>query len=158
MLFPCIAGIAAIVALFLRYSLRPNEDSSNGELTPYQVACLADGIPGVVRAAIVSLVDRKVIEIGRRKTRRPRRKGLSSEKPPRYCRVAPKNWNSACLAESSTSDGCHLGDALKAAEPAAEKIHHRLQAWGLLMPTDTITACSNHSVSDHARRDRFWLR
>ena len=83
-LFPCIAGIAAIVALFLRYSLRPNEDSSNGELTPYQVACLADGIPGVVRAAIVSLVDRKVIEIGGLKTRRPRRKGLSSEKPPRF--------------------------------------------------------------------------
>ena len=44
------------------------------------------------------------------------------------------------LAASNTSDGCHLGDALKAAEPAAEKIHHRLQAWGLLMPTDTITA------------------
>jgi uncharacterized protein (TIGR04222 family) len=138
-LFPCIIGIAAIVALFLRYSLRPNEDSSNGELTPYQVACLADGIPGVVRAAIVSVVDRKVIEIGGLKTgglgvRDYRLKNLHDL--PR----GAEELEQRILAASNTSDGCHLGEALKAAEPAAEKIHHRLQAWGLLMPTDTITA------------------
>jgi uncharacterized protein (TIGR04222 family) len=138
--YPSVGAVTLLVAYLLRTALRTAEDSSRGELTPYQVACLSGGVAGVVRAAIVSLIDREAVEIVKSKA------GIFSRSEYRLknrhgVEDTADDIDKHILAACNTPEGCYLIDAVRAAEAAAQKIHDRLEAWGLLTPTDRINSC-----------------
>ena len=136
----CVAGIAIVAALVVRHLLRTSEGVgvSPGRLDPYQVAYLAGGVAGEVRAAIVSLIKRGATRIVRLKGSTTNEYRLVNI---RESETGRNEVELHVLAASNTPDGCYLLDAVRAAAPATEPTHRQLEAWGLVMPAGGMLRC-----------------
>jgi uncharacterized protein (TIGR04222 family) len=138
--YAILMTVTVLGALLLRYVLRPGENAATEPLDPYQVACLAGGVEGAIQAAAASLVHRGAIEVG------PLSDLGNSSRDIRLSvrHGSPEDANELeqrIVAACDNSYGSRFGYVCSYAKPAAEKIQHRLEAWGLLVPSDGIQAC-----------------
>lgn len=125
-------------AATLRFMLRPGENMSPGPLDVNQIACLAGGVDGTIKAAVASLVDRGALEVVR--TSNVQTKDLwirNHHGTPPDANELEQRIVTACNELS----GCRFGKLVEYAKPAAEKIRHRLEAWGLMVPSEGVPAC-----------------
>jgi uncharacterized protein (TIGR04222 family) len=128
-----------LAAATLRFMLRPGENMSPAPLDVNQIACLAGGVNGTIKAAVASLVDRGALEVVR--TSNVHTKDLWI----RNHHGTPPDANELeqrIVAGCNDLSGCRFGKLVEHAKPAAEKIRHRLQAWGLMVPSEGVPACS----------------
>lgn len=124
-----------IAAVALRYFLRPGDPPPAEPLDKYQVAALARGVEGVVQAATASLVHSGTLEVARDAQLGPRsgeiRLHYRGERPASSDKV-----ESRIIAICDDPNGARFSHVVDHARPAAQLIQDRLEAWGLLVPSD----------------------
>ena len=139
-----LVGIIAVVAgMVIRYLCRYDSPVSDSrELTPTEIACLAGGTPGVLRACLASLIAHK------------RLKFTTNEKPTRWWSaspLAPKliSTGSAIHAASAVEESmleraagtpATIKELLDAGLPEAEKVHTDLTNRGWLESAETFVS------------------
>ncbi|TWT85772.1 hypothetical protein Pla123a_05790 [Posidoniimonas polymericola] len=125
--------MAIAVGVALRWLLRPGDYGSTEPLGPFEAAVLADGVKGGVRAATASLLRGGSIQIA------PAAGGSSKDirfsvhhgTPPDATELEQR-----IVAACGVSNGARYSELLSRGKSAAEKIQHRLEGWGLVVPGD----------------------
>jgi uncharacterized protein (TIGR04222 family) len=122
----------------LRFMLRPGENLSPQPLDVNQIACLAGGVEGTIKAAVASLVDRGALEVVRHSNVDMKDLWIRNHHgtPPDASELEQR-----IVVVCNELSGCRFGKLVEHAKPAAEKIRHRLEAWGLMIPSEGVPAC-----------------
>jgi uncharacterized protein (TIGR04222 family) len=128
-----------LAAVTLRFMLRPGENMATQPLDVNQIACLAGGVDGTIKAAVASLVDRGALEVVRSSNVQTKDLRIRNHHgTPPHANELEQRIVAACNEMS----GSRFSKLVEYAKPAAEKIRHRLEAWGLMVPSDGVPACS----------------
>lgn len=128
----CVFGI--IVAAALRHFLRSDEPVTDQRpLTPYEIACLGTGIPGVLRACLATLIIDKRLRFNPDEKMTPFKALVSPD-------TAPSEIERIMLRGADHENGTTAGALLDAARPEAEKIQSGLQARGLMESASSFAA------------------
>jgi uncharacterized protein (TIGR04222 family) len=127
-----------LAAVTLRFMLRPGENLSPQLLDVNQIACLAGGVDGTIKAAVASLVDRGALEVVRHSNVNTKDLWIRNHHgtPPDANELEQR-----IVVACNEQIGCRFGKVLEHAKPAAEKIRYRLEAWGLMVPSEGVPAC-----------------
>ncbi|TWU22829.1 TIGR04222 domain-containing membrane protein [Bythopirellula polymerisocia] len=137
--YAILLGIAVLGAIVLRYVLRPGENNAPEPLDAYQVACLARGIEGTIQAAVASLIHSQALEVGRAADAgvgvKDIRLQVSGGTP-----ADANELEQRVVAACGESGGSRFSHVVDYAYPAAEKIQHRLETWGLVVPSNGLHA------------------
>lgn len=136
--YTVLMSMVTVAAVVLRFALRPGENMATQSLDVNQIACLAGGADGAVKAAVASLVDRGALEVVRHSNVNTKDLWIRNHHgtPPDANELEQR-----IVAGCNELSGCRFGKLVEYAKPAAEKIQHRLAAWGLMLPSEGVPAC-----------------
>jgi uncharacterized protein (TIGR04222 family) len=129
-----ICAMAIPVAIALRHFLRQDEPLTDERpLTPYEVACLGGGVPGVLRACLATLVLDKRLML------------TTGEKYPQFEATVPPESGQheierVMLRQASHENGATTPELLAAARTAGEQIQDSLRARGLMESQESFAA------------------
>lgn len=136
-LYGTLLAMALVVSVVLRWVLRPGEHANSEPLGPYEAAVLADGVKGGVRAATAALLRNGSIQVA------PASGGASKDirfSVHKGTQPEATELEQRIVAACGVSNGARYGELLSRGKSAAEKIQHRLEAWGLVVPSDGLHA------------------
>ena len=143
--YAVVAGMALAAAFILRIALRrddPGADTGRS-LSPYEVACLARGVPGVLQSAMAAMVaDERlqVLEIAPTKFG-PISLGSSTYRLKAESLPVDADEVEVALAERAMRpEGAEPKEVLEFAKPTAEAIESKLRGLGLLTSSETFVA------------------
>jgi uncharacterized protein (TIGR04222 family) len=127
-----------LASVTLRFMLRPGENLSPQPLDVNQIACLAGGVDGTIKATVASLVDRGALEVVRHSNVNTKDLWIRNHHgtPPDANELEQR-----IVVACNELSGCRFSKLVEYAKPAAEKIRHRLEAWGLMVPSEGMPAC-----------------
>ncbi|TWT30966.1 hypothetical protein KOR34_43390 [Posidoniimonas corsicana] len=137
-LYGAALAMTVVVAALLRWLLRPGEHANSEPLDPYQAACLSDGVDGAVRAATASLLRDGSIRLA------PATGGATKDmrfSVGKGTQPDADELEQRIVAACGENNGARYGELLERGKPAAEKVQHRLEAWGLLVPSQGVHSC-----------------
>jgi uncharacterized protein (TIGR04222 family) len=134
--------VAILVAIALRRLLRSDAPVRDDEpLSPYEVACLGGGLPGVMRACLASLIVNQQLKLQPHSARK-----FPKTKPNLCSFSATTPWSAnneleqSMLRIASHENGATSEELLIAARPAAEEIQSELQRRGLVESAESFAA------------------
>jgi uncharacterized protein (TIGR04222 family) len=131
--YAILCSIAFLLAYALRQFLRPDEPADDTKpLTPYEVACLGNGPPGVLRACLASLLVNERIE------------PVDDGKAKKFKTVVPAEIGDheveRAMLTVAERVGATTGELLEAGRPAAESIEKSLQDRKLMESRESFAA------------------
>jgi uncharacterized protein (TIGR04222 family) len=129
--YVAICAFAILAAYVLRQYFRNDAPPSNDTpLTPYEIACLGGGVPGVLRACLATLVAENRLTL----VTEENATSFRANGPPR---AADHDIERIMLREASQKDPATAGELLDAARPAAQSIQSSLQARRLMESSES---------------------
>jgi uncharacterized protein (TIGR04222 family) len=138
----CAAAVLAAVVVrnFVR---RDNPAAAEAQLSPYDVACLSGGVPGVLRSCLATLLIDKRLQLSVIDAKAQGGKaGMSMYlyKANHSAEAADHEMERVMLREASHENGATAGELLDAARPIAEEIERSLQGQGLMESEESFAA------------------
>lgn len=143
-MYTLVGIIAVVAAMVVRYICRDDSPVSDSrELTPTEIACLAGGTPGVLRACLASLIAHKRLKFDTShlqakswwSSRQTAPKLISTDSPVHNASAVEKS-----MLERAAGMPVTIKDVLDAGLPAAEKIHDDLTNRGWLESAETFVS------------------
>jgi uncharacterized protein (TIGR04222 family) len=131
--YAILCSIAVVIAFALRQFLRRDEPADDTQpLTPYEVACLANGPPGVLRACLASLLVNERID------------PVDDGKTKKFKSVASLDMGGhdveRAMLTVAANVGATTGELLEAGRPGAESIEKSLQDRKLMESRESFAA------------------